>query len=186
MVWVALLALVFGAADQFLGTTHVMVHTGGWTTTVSNMSALWLIVPFLAGWSQRTPTRAAVAGALSLLAAFTGYWLLTLSPLEGVSGAHAVAGIAPLVEGHAPWLLGGSVGAPLFGILGQRWRTTRAWTSALAVSLVLCLEPLAWVASGLGARFSDARPVWLAEVLAGACTAVAMLTSRRRGMRRAS
>ena len=180
MVRVALLALVFGAADQFLGTTHVLVHTGAWTTTVSNLSALWLIVPFLAGWSQRTPARAALGGALSLLAAFCGYWLLTLSPLEGVSSAQAVAGIAPLVEGHAPWLLGGAVGGPLYGILGQRWRTQRAWTSALAVSLLLCLEPLAWLVSGLGARFSDARPVWLAEVTVGVCTAIAMLVSRRR------
>jgi hypothetical protein len=180
MVRVALLALAFGAADQYLGTTHVMVHTGAWTTTVSNMSALWLIVPFLAGWSQRTPRRAAVAGALSLLAAFGGYWLLTLSPLEGVSGTQAAAGIAPLLAGHAPWLLGGAVGAPLFGVLGYRWRVLRAWTSAVAVSLLLCGEPLAWVVSGLGPRFSDARPVWLGEMTAGACTAAAALLAIRR------
>ena len=180
MTRVAVLALIFGSADQYLGTTHVIAHTGAWTTTLSNLSALWLIVPFLAGWSQRTPGRSAVAGALSLVAAFVGYWLLTLSPLEGVSGAQAAAGIAPLVRGHVPWLVGGTFGAPLFGVLGYRWRVRRAWTSAMAVSMLLCLEPLAWMASGLGSRFSDARPVWLAEMAAGACTAVVMLARRRR------
>jgi hypothetical protein len=158
----------------------VIVHTGAWTTTLSNLSALWLIVPFLAGWSQRTPRRAAVAGSIALLGAFSGYWLLTLSPLEGVSRAQAVAGLAPLVEGHLPWLLGGAVGAPLFGVLGYRWRVARAFTSAIAVSALLCGEPLAWTVSGLGSRFSDARAVWLAEMVAGACTAAVMVVVRRR------
>jgi Family of unknown function (DUF6518) len=184
VVWVVLLGLLFGAADQFVGTTHVIVHAGGWTTTVSNLSAPWLIVPFLAGWSQGTLRRAAIGGAVSLLAAFSGYWLLTLSPVEGVSGSQAVAGIVPLVEGHAPWLLGGAIGGPVFGVLGHHWRTRRAWTSVAAVSLLLFLEPLAWFAAGLGARFSDARPVWLAEATAGACAAIAMLAVRRRAVSR--
>jgi hypothetical protein len=181
VVWVALLALVFGAADQFLGTTHVIVHTGAWTTTVSNMSALWLIVPFLAGWSQRTPRRAVLAAALSLLAAFSGYWLMTLSPFEGVSTAQAVHGVVPLIAGHAPWLVGGAVGGPLFGMLGFRWRTQRAWTSAVVVSSILCLEPVAHVAAGAGAQFSDAHRVWVGEMIAGGCTAAAMLAIRLRG-----
>jgi len=179
VIRVALAGLAFGALDQYLGTTHVIVHTGAWTTTVSNMSALWLIVPFLAGWSQRAPRRAVAAGVVSLVAAFAGYWAMTLSPLEGVTGAHAIAGIAPLVRGHAPWLLGGAVGAPLYGLLGHRWRVQRAWSSAAAVSILLCFEPVAWFVSGLG-RFSDARPVWIAETAAGACTAAAMAATRLR------
>ena len=183
MAWVVLFGLLFGAGDQYLGTTHVIVHMGAWTTAVSNMSALWLIVPFLAGWSQPTQRRAIAAGVVSLLAAFTGYWMLTLSPLEGVSTAQAVGGLAPLVGGHAFWLFGGALGAPLFGMLGYRWRSNRAWSSAFAVSVVLLLEPAAWLASGLGPRLTDARPVWTGEIAAGVATAFAFAFARLRGAR---
>jgi hypothetical protein len=181
MIRVAAAALVFGAVDQFLGTTHVLVHTGAWTTTVSNMSALWLILPFLAGCSQATPRRAVGAGAIATLAAFVGYFALTLSPLEGVSLAHAVRGAAPLVHGQAIWLAGGALTAPAFGFLGYRWRAQRAWSSALAFSLALALEPVAWVAAGLETRFADPRPAWAGEVVAGLCAlaAFAWLRSRR-------
>lgn len=180
MGWVVLLGLLFGAGDQYLGTTHVLVHTGAWTTTLSNMSALWLIVPFLAGWSQPTRNRALVAGLASLGAAFTGYWALTLSPLEGVSTAQAIRGLAPLIDGHLPWLVGGTLGAPLFAILGYRWRTRRAWSSALAVSALLLLEPAAWLTSGLGPRFTDARPAWTGEMAAGLAAALAFAFVRLR------
>jgi hypothetical protein len=38
---------------------------------------------------------------------------------------------------------GGLVTGPVFGFLAQRWRTRRAWLSAVLVAGALCLEPLA-------------------------------------------
>jgi hypothetical protein len=180
MIRVAAAGLLFGAVDQFLGTTHVLVHTGAWTTTVSNMSALWLILPFLAGCSQVTPRRAVAAGVAATLAAFVGYFALTLSPLEGVSFAHAVRGVAPLVHGQALWLAGGALTAPAFGFLGYRWRVHRAWSSALAFSLALGLEPLAWVATGRATRFSEPGPAWAGEIAAGLCALAAFAWLRLR------
>jgi hypothetical protein len=172
--------LLFGMGDQYLGTTHVLVHTGGWTTTVSNMSALWLVLPFLAGWSQRTTRRAVAAGALVTAAAFAGYFALTLSPLEGVAVGQAAAGLAPLVRGQLPWLVGGVFAAPAYALLGYRWRTLRAWSSALAVAGALCLEPVAWIVVGLRGRFSDPGPAWIGEIAAGVCAALVLAAVRAR------
>jgi len=40
------------------------------------------------------------------------------------------------------------VTGPLYGFLGQRWRTRRAWISAALVAGALCLEPFVLTAAG--------------------------------------
>jgi hypothetical protein len=181
-MWVlAIVALLFGMGDQYLGTTHVMVHTGGWTTTVSNLSAPWVVLPFLAGWSQSSSRRAVAAGALVTACAFAGYFVMTLSPLEGVGLAHAASGIAPLVRGQLPWLVGGACSAPVYAFLGYRWRTVRAWSSAFAVAGALCLEPAAWILAGRRGRFADPGTAWIAEVALGLLAAAGLAAVRARG-----
>jgi hypothetical protein len=50
-VLIVVLAAVYGAADQFLGSR---IELGEWTVAVSQMSAPWLAIAFLAGtWSGR-------------------------------------------------------------------------------------------------------------------------------------
>ena len=68
--------------------------------------------------------------------------------------------------------MGGLVTGPLFGFLGQRWRTTRSWLSAALVAGVLCLEPLARFAVG---RLDPPRDVWMIEVVIGAALAAYFL-----------
>jgi hypothetical protein len=51
---------------------------------VSGLSAPWLLLPFLVGWTQERARRAAVAGLVVTLAALAGYFAMTLSPIEGV------------------------------------------------------------------------------------------------------
>src|SRR5574337_1247035 len=67
-----------------------------WGADVSLLSAPWLVVPFLAGWTQRDGKRAAVLGLACTAAALVGYGLVTLSPVENaeltVQSAVAVAG----------------------------------------------------------------------------------------------
>jgi hypothetical protein len=72
------LAAAFGGADQYLGSlsAHPLA------TDVSLLSAPWLLLAFIAGWTQREPRRAAFLGLACTLSALIGYGLMTLSPVE--------------------------------------------------------------------------------------------------------
>jgi hypothetical protein len=162
----------FGAADQYLG-SRVMrggqFVLGPWASTVSMMSAPWLVVPFVFGCSQVRPRRAMLLGLVVTLAALAGYFALMWSPLEGVSFSQVLSDWPTLIRSQWANILGGLVSGPLFGLLGQRWRTNRSWTSAALVAGALCLEPFArWVAG----RLSPPAFVWEIEVATGAALAL--------------
>ena len=151
---------VFGAADQYLGSFSA--HP--WAADVSLLSAPWLVLPFLAGWTQSEPRRAALVGLACTFAALAGYCVMTLSPVE-----HAGLTL-PAVEGFVRSsrrvIVGGLFTGPLFGWLGYRWRSGRAWPGAVLVAAAVCLEPLARLYAGTGYEIRF-RSVWLAEVAAG-------------------
>jgi Family of unknown function (DUF6518) len=154
---IVLLALVvaaaFGAGDQYLGSFSM--HP--WMADVSLLSAPWLVLAFLAGWTQREPRRAAVLGLGCTLAALVGYGLMTLSPFE--NAGLTVTTATGFVRSSSRIFLAGLVSGPLFAWLGYRWRTERRWLGAVATAALLCLEPLAH-----HVRSETAR---LAEVAAG-------------------
>ena len=54
-----ILGLAFGAGDQYLGT---LSWVGPWTATAAQVSAPWLILPFVAGLTQERTRRAGVLG----------------------------------------------------------------------------------------------------------------------------
>ena len=54
---------------------------------------------------------------------------------------------------------------PLYGFLGQRWRTRRAWASAALVAGALCLEPFALRVAGRS--YPGQSVVWPAEIAVG-------------------
>jgi uncharacterized membrane protein (UPF0136 family) len=156
-------SFVFGAGDQYLGS--LSAHP--WAADVSLLSAPWLVLPFVAGWTQQDPKRAAWLGLGCTFAGLAGYCLMTLSPIEN---AHlSLAGVIGFVRSDPPVFIGGLVTGPLFGWLGYRWRTDRAWWAAAAVVGALCLEPLARLPVGRAIRFPS---VWVAEVAAGVALAV--------------
>jgi len=163
--------VLFGGADQYLGS---LIELGAWTYSVSAMSAPWLVLPFVAGSTQRGAGRAALLGIVATAAALAGYFAMTLSPIEGVPLSHFPNDLYYLVNAQMPYIIGGAVTAPLFGYLGQRWWTERSWTSALLVAAALCLEPLARVAVG---KLSPPNIVWWVEVTSGACLACYFLIS---------
>src|SRR5438477_9320014 len=78
------LSAVFGAADQYLGSLTGSGHAwaAGWSTDISLPSAPWLVLPFVAGATQRSPRRAALLGLACTYAALLGYAVMTLSPVE--------------------------------------------------------------------------------------------------------
>jgi uncharacterized protein DUF6518 len=152
------LALVFGGADQYLGS--LSAHP--WATDISLLSAPWLVLAFLAGWTQRDPKRAALLGLACTLFALVGYGLMTLSPVENAQ--LNLQSIDAFVLSESRVIMGGLILGPLFGWFGNRWRNERAWLGALAGAGAVCLEPLARASVGDAIRF---RSVWLVEVAVG-------------------
>jgi hypothetical protein len=158
--------LLFGAADQYLGSR---LSLGPWAWAVSGMSAPWLIVPFVAGVTQRRARRAAVLGSIATFAALLGYFAMTYSPMESIPASRFLDGLLIMVRTNVTWEFGGAVAGPLFGYLGWRWRVSRWWVSAAAVATALCFEPLARAAVGM---LTPVPVVWLAEVGAGVLAAM--------------
>jgi hypothetical protein len=178
----AILGLVFGAADQYLGS---MSWLGSWVATAAQMSAPWLVLPFVMGTTQESPRRAALLGLVVTMSALLGYWAMTYSPMEihPWTWNRFTAGlIAVTTRGwyNPLYILGGLVMGPLFGVLGQRWRVRRWWPSAAIVAGALCLEPLARSVTG---QLMPPTPVWTVEVTAGlivgAVFVYAVMTWRR-------
>ena len=169
------LSAAFGAGDQYLGSLTGSGHAwaAGWSSDVSLLSAPWLVLPFVAGATQRVPRRAALLGLACTYAALLGYALMTLSPVEH---AHlTMATIRGFFVSERGVLLGGIVTGPLFGWFGQQWRTRRAIAGALVTAGALCLEPPARRAT---IDPISQREVWLAEVATGLALATAVLVRR--------
>ena len=168
MVYVLTMAVgfVFGAADQYLGGLWSLTHLGHWTVSISLMSAPWLALPFLFGCAQTLPRRAALLGWLVTQSALIGYFVLTLSPVEGVS----IQSVDTLgfVRSQLHVILPGLVTGPVLGWLGQQWRTRRSWLSAAVVAGAFCFEPVARAAAG---QLLPAAEVGTAEVVVGVATA---------------
>jgi len=173
----------FGAVDQYLG-SRVMLGDhfafGLWASTVSAMSAPWLLLPFLVGCGEARGGRAAVLGLTVTMAALSGYFTLMWSPVEGVALLRSLPHLGILLASQRANIVGGLLTGPLFGYLGQRWRTGRSWAAAALLAGAFCLEPLArWLAGQL----SPPLIVWAAEAAAGCltmlCLAGVALTRRR-------
>jgi hypothetical protein len=170
------IAAAFGAADQFLGARAYVV--GVWAVDASLLSAPWLLIAFLAGWSQPTLRRAVLLGFACTTAALVGYWAMTLSPIEGAT--LTLRGVRGLVVGQRGYALGGILTGPVFGWLGYRWRTRRDWISGVAAAAVVCCEPLAHAASATTGYTAAFRAVWAAEVLVGVAMALYFVAATRR------
>jgi hypothetical protein len=176
------LGLAFGAGTQYLGTLTAGSVLGAWAWSVSGMSAPWLVLPFVAGLTQKDARRAMLLGLVVTLAALAGYFAMSHSPMEGVPLEDFPRRVLTMVRtGYNPaWIVGGIVTGPLYGFLGQRWRVARSWISAALVACALCFEPLA---RGVVGALSPHTLVWWAESAIGVVVAVTfaylIVTSRR-------
>jgi|ERR1019366_2449097 hypothetical protein len=178
MVFAASVAggLVFGAGDQYLGTVHAANAMGWWTMSVSLLSAPWLLLPFLVGSTQRQPRRAAAAGLIVTLSALAGYFVMTLSPMEG---AHfSAAGFQELLRSNQLNVIGGLVSGPLFGWLGYQWHASRWWPAAVIMAGALCLEPVA--VSMAGRNGGRSGLVWTIEIVVGVAVGTWFFVNARR------
>jgi uncharacterized protein DUF6518 len=174
------LGFAFGAADQYLGSRIVL---GAWTATVSQISAPWLLLSFVAGMTQDQRRRAMALGLMVTGPALAGYFTMTCSPVENVAiGRFATCFTTVARTPYNPlWIIGGMVFGPVYALLGQRWRVERSWTSAAVVIGTICFEPLARLL--LAPSMLASQPtVWWTEVGIGALLIVpfAFAIARRR------
>lgn len=166
----AVVGASFGAGDQYLGSLNAPGH---WTVSVSLLSAPWVVLPFAFGCSQLRSSRAAAVGLVVTLCALAGYFLMIMGPFEGGHWSFGLAEVRGLLVSNTLNIVGGLVTGPLYGWLGQRWRTRRAWTSAVLVAGALCLEPFAQAAAGN--HYPGASTVYPVEIAAGFAVAAYFL-----------
>jgi hypothetical protein len=131
----AIIGVGFGGTDQYLGSISAIP----WLVDTSLLSAPWLVLPFVFGGTQRSSKRAISIGCVAAASALVGYFVMTLSPLEGVHLHGAIAPILALLHSEKSVVVGALVTAPLYGFLGFQWRTKRAWISASSSA-----APFAW------------------------------------------
>ena len=146
-------AFAFGAIDQYLQvaipeSSHLGAHQ--FLVQVSNgMSALWLLVPFLAGAWQASQRRAALVGLAATWLSVLAYVFMIVTPMEGVHLTPRAFAFS--LASQWPWFAGSLITGPLYGWLGHRWRARRSLAAALLAALPVLLEPGArWLAAGLG------------------------------------
>ena len=125
----ALVGAVFGGADQYLGSLSAIP----WLVDSSLLSAPWLLLPFVFGCTQRSSKRAMVIGCVTTAFALIGYFVMTLSPVEGVHLHGSLAPVLGLLRSERTVIVGSVFTAPLYGFLGYEWRAKKAWVSALLV-----------------------------------------------------
>ena len=157
-VVIVVAAVLFGAADQYLGSWP----GHGWAVDASLLAAPWLVLPFAVGCSQRSVRRAIVLACGATFVGLLAYLAMTLSPLE--QAKVSVVGVTGLLRGQVRWFLLGAVTSPLLGWLGHRWRASRTLRFVAVPAAALVLEPLARTVLGEPIR----SPVlcWL-EICAG-------------------
>jgi hypothetical protein len=169
-------SLVFGGVDQYVGSFPTL----SWGTSASLLSAPWLLIAFLGGWTQRTARAGVLMGLGCTYCALLGYAAMTLSPVEGVDLSWRL--IAGFCRSEAPVLVAGLATGPLFGWFGHRWHVARAWLGAVLIAAAFCFEPL--VVGALRPWMIRSALVRRVEVVIGIVmlgyVAFAMVRGRRR------
>jgi len=165
-------SLVLTAAAVFGVALSVIKGNGdGVRDAVGNLSAPWLLLPFLAGalLGRRRAATAAVAGWATCMVALAAFYLANVWVLD--LGPHSLLTDVRLTfSAGRRYLLLGFVAGPVMGTVGGAWRRTGSTMLAMGAASTLLLEPFAWLAYQAGSRATYAYPrgVWAAEMILGA------------------
>ena len=147
-----------------------------------NMSAPWIVVPFLAGARFARPWHGLVAGVAATLAAFAGFYVaeavvLDLGPHPWYVDLRLAAGTVNVYE------RAGVLSGALYGALGTLWATGRLRAAALAVGSAFVVEPLIVLALWRGNLWGGPGilrypGLWVTEVVVGVVLAAALYRRR--------
>jgi len=184
-LWVSV-AVFYGAVTSWLPAPSDMSF---W---VSNLSAPYLLFPFLAGAAGARSWRGAMLlGVLVDWVIVAAFYARSFYDPAVIANNHR--GLQPTIsvdqvlhwaaiQADGPWLRLGIVAGVAFGLLGMWWARSRSLLGAAAIAIPFTLEPLAWrVYEG---RWTVSAVLWAAEVTVGAAVVGVLLlfAHRRREM----
>jgi hypothetical protein len=179
--WRNLAIAAVGALAFGVGMSLFKGNNGGDVReAIGNLSAPWLLLPFIAGASA-TAGRiglAALVGAMVSFLALGGFYVANSFVLH--LGPHPWLDDLRLAFGNGYFFKFALLSGPAFGALGAWWRQTRSRPLGLLVAALFVFEPFAWTAY-YGSAYTSDEPVWAAEVVVGvAACAVVWRTRQRR------
>jgi hypothetical protein len=162
--------LLFGIAFGVL-VAVIKGQDTGVRDALGNTSAVWVLVPFLAGTRYSRVSHAALVGAATTLAAFFGFYLAEAAILD--LGSHPWYTDLKLTLGsgqvYEKW---GLLSGLIYGALGGMWASRRLMAAPIAVGLAFICEPLiVWllVRAGIwgGGGLLQYHWMWISEMLIG-------------------
>jgi hypothetical protein len=146
--------------------------------SLGNVSAPWLLLPYLAGSTGRGPWRGAFFGVLASMGALLGFYVAEAFVLD--LGTHSLlTDLRLTVSAGRMYFEAGIVTGPVFGALGGLRVARRSLLTAVVVGFALIGEPLAlfvWLGrEGVTAEESGMiihyAPLWIGEMVLGALLA---------------
>jgi hypothetical protein len=179
-----LLLLLAGIAFGVVAAVIKGQDTGA-RDVLGNLSAPWVVVPFLAGSRYPSVWRAALVGIAATLAALLGFYVAEAAILD--LGSHPwYTDLQLTLRAGRYWATWGLLSGTVYGALGGIWASRRIAAAPVAVGLAFICEPLiALVLSRAGiwggAALLSYRWISISEVLIGVgCLAFVAVQTRGR------
>jgi hypothetical protein len=173
------IALAFGLVDAAL-----KGHHGGLRDAAGNVSALWLILPLLAGAfvARSRPVIGASVGIVSVLTALVAFYLIGMHILGLGVGAHSTRPALSLTAAVTNrWFESGTIAALGFGAVGA-WLAGRGSLGLIGtvVAALLLFEPTMRAAymAIQGVPVAGSTVVWCFEIGAGLALTMALWVRR--------
>jgi hypothetical protein len=135
VVWLAVAALAFGAAIAAIKGQDV-----GFRDALGNMSAPWVLVPFVTGARVRSLWRGALLGVGVTLLALFGFYVAEAAILD--LGSHPWWVDLQLTVKWNVYDSWGIVSGLLYGALGALWSARRSAVAGAAVGFAFIAEPV--------------------------------------------
>lgn len=150
IIIIVLVSLFFGVMMSV-----IKGNDPGLRDAIGNISAPWLLIPFLASvYAERhRPSHAALVGFLASMCALIGFYFANSFVLD--LGPHPwLVDLSLTLPGMWFWFLLSLLSGPCFGLLGAWYTRHRTLIPALFVALLFVFEPFTWKIYDLGGLLS--------------------------------